>query len=590
MKQVWLLIFKCLCFLFFMSTTYAAEYYKETVARVPVPVKVTVANKNWVTTISICNNTAQSISLKDIEFNFNYVLTMPSNIWGSPWVAWKLDSQQGNQVVLVGGTEWSPNLPPDANCSNPMTISFNASPNSPLPTSPFVFKAADGVAVSGTLSVKMDKAPVEELVNPEVTVTGMGNTSKQILPWGQEWRLTNLVSGSYTVTANNITNGMDTYQATPVTVTVKANQTASATVKYMRVAANVGSLTINMQAAPAQELTNPQVTLTGQGITRQQVMNWNSPWQINNLAPGSYKITASNVNNGTDFFSAAPVTANVIAQTSATANVTYTRVSDGRPTSWNNIKHIVMITFENTNEVDAVRQPFMKSLLTTGAYLGDFRATTHPSQPNYFALIGGSTFNVTSNSNVNLDGKHLGDLLIEKGKTWKAYVEDLPSAPCYTGSSRGNYVRKHAPFISFKSVQNNPTICKNIVPANQFFTDLANNNLPSFALYTPNELNDGHDTDVSFSDAWLAQTFGPIFNNPNVMKDTLFILTFDEDAWTEANKVYTAFVGAGVKASMRSNSRYTHYSLLKTIEEIYQLGTLNRNDLSAKLITDIWQP
>lgn len=257
------------------------------------------------------------------------------------------------------------------------------------------------------------------------------------------------------------------------------------------------------------------------------------------------------------------------------------------PPSWQNIQHVVVIILENTNAVDAKSQPFMKSLITKGAYLSQSFAITHPSQPNYIALVAGSTLGVTGDGNVTVDAKHLGDLFDAKGLSWKSYAENYPGN-CYLGGSSGPYARKHEPFISFRTVQMNSAQCAKIVPAPQFFTDVTNNTLPTFSLYIPNLNNDGHDTGVAFADKWLNDTFGPLFNNPNVVKNTLFIVTFDEDDFTDVNQIYTAFVGAGVQAGAGSSVHYTHYNVLRTIEEIFGIGTLGTNDANAQPILDIW--
>ena len=103
---------------------------------------------------------------------------------------------------------------------------------------------------------------------------------------------------------------------------------------------------------------------------------------------------------------------------------------------------IIVVVLENTNYDDALRQPFQSSLARNGALLTRYSGITHPSQPNYIALISGSTQGVSGNQNINLSVKHLGDLLEEKGHDWATYAEGFPGN-CFTGSSYGNYVRKH---------------------------------------------------------------------------------------------------------------------------------------------------
>lgn len=257
--------------------------------------------------------------------------------------------------------------------------------------------------------------------------------------------------------------------------------------------------------------------------------------------------------------------------------------------AWSNIKHVVIIVFENTSSAAAKNQPYFKSLMSRGAFLSQYYAITHPSQPNYLALVGASTFKVTDDANYDINAKHIGNLLETKGYTWKSYAEAYPG-DCYLGAIKDTYYRKHEPFMSFINVSTDPKECKNILPGKQFFADLAANQLPTYSLYVPDINNDGHDKGVAFSDKWLSNTFGAIFNDPKVMKDTLFILTFDEDDWSDNNKVYTVFLGAAVKEGANSSSKYNHYSTVRTIEDIFGLESLGTNDRKATPISDIWLP
>jgi hypothetical protein len=68
-------------------------------------------------------------------------------------------------------------------------------------------------------------------------------------------------------------------------------------------------------------------------------------------------------------------------------------------------------------------------------------------------------------------------------------------------------------------------------------------------------------------------------------------ITFDEDDGdTNSNHVYTVVVGPPtiVKHGYKSETRYDHYSLLATIEEIFSLGNLGRDDVKAGVISDVF--
>ena len=252
------------------------------------------------------------------------------------------------------------------------------------------------------------------------------------------------------------------------------------------------------------------------------------------------------------------------------------------------VKRVVMVVLENTDAPLAMAQPVLAQLAARGALLRDYHAITHPSQPNYIAMFAGSQHGVVGSDAVLLDVPHLGDLLERRGLRWKVYAEDYPG-DCFLGMEIGRYVRRHQPFISFLNVQKVPARCANIVNALQFDADRASGSLPDFALYIPDLDHDGHDTGVAAADLWLSSRFGPVLTGGWLPAGTLFIVVFDEGSSDGPNIVYTSFYGAGVAPGAVSTARYDHYDLLRTIEGIFRLDNLGQNDVSARVIGDIWR-
>lgn len=248
---------------------------------------------------------------------------------------------------------------------------------------------------------------------------------------------------------------------------------------------------------------------------------------------------------------------------------------------------VMTIVFENVDYSKAVQQPYFKELISKGALMTNYRAIMHPSQPNYIALTAGDTYRVKTNDSVTLDVRHIGDLLEEKALTWKVYAEGYPSTPsCFTGKSKGQYMRKHNPFISYKNVQTDPRRCANIVDASVLDSDVAKG-LPNYSFYIPDDNNNGHDTGVAFADKWLRRVFGPRFANSEFMRDMTVVLTFDEGA--PGSQVYTLLLGGNVIPGSKVTTPLTHYSLLRTIEVGFGLGDLGRNDVAAQVITGVWK-
>jgi hypothetical protein len=253
----------------------------------------------------------------------------------------------------------------------------------------------------------------------------------------------------------------------------------------------------------------------------------------------------------------------------------------------------MIVIFENTDYEHALRRPFFSKLAHEGALLTGYYAISHPSQPNYIALVAGSTLGVDSDRNRDLDDLNLADRLDAAGKTWKIYAEGYPGN-CFLKSRSGNYARKHVPFLSFTDITQDPARCARIVNAAQLASDLKNGTLPDYSLYIPDLDNDGHDTGVDFADKWYEGAFGPLVSNPKLMNGLLLATTFDEDedggdSPGEQNHIYASLYGASVLPGAVSANRYDHYSLLRLVEDGLGLRSLGREDASAKPIDGVWQ-
>ncbi|MFA6038029.1 MAG: alkaline phosphatase family protein [Legionellales bacterium] len=264
------------------------------------------------------------------------------------------------------------------------------------------------------------------------------------------------------------------------------------------------------------------------------------------------------------------------------------------------IDKIVLIVFENVSEEDTIKQPTFKEIALKSAYFSDFHAVARPSLPNYIAMTAGSTFGITSDHKIDLDKTSLVNLLDNKKLSWKVYAENYPEDKgCFLEdhSDDGLYARNHNPFISYTYVSQNPSRCKQIVNAQAHFTqDIAQNKLPNFSLYIPNIINNGHRNGIADAEKWLKEYLYPIMISDVIKKENvLFILTFDEgnknitDPKFVENKIYTAFYGPMINPTV-VNRHYDFYNLLRTIEDIWQLGSLDRNDKTASPIqATIWK-
>ncbi len=259
-------------------------------------------------------------------------------------------------------------------------------------------------------------------------------------------------------------------------------------------------------------------------------------------------------------------------------------------------KHIIIIVLENAaygSVYGSSSAPYMTSIANQYTLLTNYHGVSHPSLPNYLAMIAGSTFGITDDKppsyNTGIAGKkEVTALMLSKNITWKAYMESMPT-PCDSTSS-GLYAVKHDPFLYFKDVTADSHYCKeHVVSFNVLNYDIANNHLPNYAFIVPNLNDDGHNTSISYADTWLKGFLPKLINSPSFASSVIFV-TYDEDhPETTTNHIYTSVVSPLVKNGYRSVTYYNHYSLLATVESIYSLGNLGRNDASATVISDIFK-
>jgi hypothetical protein len=225
--------------------------------------------------------------------------------------------------------------------------------------------------------------------------------------------------------------------------------------------------------------------------------------------------------------------------------------------------------------------PYINSLKSGGAVLTASYAITHPSQPNYFTLFSGATQGITDDGCYTpgfSSAPNLASELSAAGKTWASYNESLASQGSTTCSS-GDYARKHNPWFGFSNVP--ASSAKTFA---QFPTDYTT--LPKVSFVTPNLCSDMHDCSVSTGDTWLKNHLGAYATWAKTHNSVL-LMTFDEDNKLSGNKIATVLYGQPVRAGSSSATTYNHYSVLRTIEDMY--GTSHAgNAASAPDITGVW--
>ena len=242
-----------------------------------------------------------------------------------------------------------------------------------------------------------------------------------------------------------------------------------------------------------------------------------------------------------------------------------TPVPSGQPT----FSHVVLLVEENHSYSEVIANPSMpyfNGLASRYGLATQYFAVAHPSLPNYFALTTGLPETSDDNFSGTITDDNIVRELVKAGRTWRAYLESIPSAG-YLGGDFGPYLRHHNPFSYFSDVQQDSAQAANIVPFSQFSSDVANNALPQYSFVAPDVNDDAHDGSLADADAWLKNNIAPLLASSSFLSNGLLIITFDEGAQSDVEHagghVATLIISPQSKSGYQSQTLYQHPSVLR---------------------------
>lgn len=137
------------------------------------------------------------------------------------------------------------------------------------------------------------------------------------------------------------------------------------------------------------------------------------------------------------------------------------------------------------------------------------------------------------------------------------------------------YVRKHNPLIIYDSVATVPSRAAKIRNFNDFAADVNASAIPQWLFVTPNMVNDGHDTNVTFMSAWLKFWLEPLLADERFNDEgTLILLTFDENEDEDVNnRVWGALLGGARPGPPPRDDRFDFlHALLRAQHRTGELG------------------
>jgi phospholipase C len=310
--------------------------------------------------------------------------------------------------------------------------------------------------------------------------------------------------------------------------------------------------------------------------------------------------------------------------------------------------HVFVLILENENYSvtfgSASPAHYLNNTLVPQGVLDDqYYGTGHVSLDNYIAMTSGQPLNPETASDclsVSLytcaqttlplsNGANIADQLETAGVSWKGYMDSMPT-PCfhqdyapttltpdpYQGDSQvqpaTDYADRHNPFIYYPDIVGDSTRCQaHVRPYGELQTDLSAGTVPNYVFITPDTCHDGHDAPCSgggpggltSADAWLQANVPPILAYVN-SHNGLLLVTFDEASPTgdtsgcchggpgggpgAGGQVGLVALGPGVKTGQVVHTQYDHASQLRTVEDIFGIGTYLNNAGASSPMSDLF--
>ena len=127
------------------------------------------------------------------------------------------------------------------------------------------------------------------------------------------------------------------------------------------------------------------------------------------------------------------------------------------------LDHVFMVYLENKGMgqiVGSPNAPYINDLIGKYGYASNYYGVTHPSDPNYYPIIGGSDFGFNYNcpSNCFPLEPNLADSIEDADKTWGGYME---------GGGGYSTPTDRLPFLAFADIYNDPIGVAPFVPTSR---------------------------------------------------------------------------------------------------------------------------
>ncbi|MGZ4975294.1 MAG: alkaline phosphatase family protein, partial [Limisphaerales bacterium] len=143
------------------------------------------------------------------------------------------------------------------------------------------------------------------------------------------------------------------------------------------------------------------------------------------------------------------------------------------------------------------------------------------------------------------------------------------------------------------------TCNSNVRPYSQLATDLQNNTVARFNWVVPNLCSDMHNSSgcgstnrILNGDTWLANNLPAIFNSSAYTNNGMVVIVWDEGAGTSDGPIGCIILSPLSKKNYSNTIHYTHSSLLRTFQNIFNVrpylgDAANATDLSDLFVSSL---
>jgi phosphatidylinositol-3-phosphatase len=215
----------------------------------------------------------------------------------------------------------------------------------------------------------------------------------------------------------------------------------------------------------------------------------------------------------------------------------------------------------------------------------------------------------------------IADQIDQAHLKWHGYFEDMGNIPTREAKTCGHvpigavditndaqptdqYAARHNPFVWFHSITDWQTCQNNVVSWDNLFTDLSSvATTPNYLYIVPNVCDDGHDAPCVTGqpgglvqvNSTLKKLIPAILASPAYQQDGLIIITTDEGELANGSdaccnempgpnealpggngpgggQIGAVLISRFIKPGTISDTPYNHYSMLKSVEDLYGMG------------------